>query len=849
MVINLPPKKRLRNEIYWNGPKNGLQYADDRVANSVFGVPKSHISFVKQTHRHITRYDEAQEDLRAASVTLVRFHNYYVEHPEDSLFQEYYRVYRQVVATGSEEDIGRCKEIHQFVRYPELDYPYEFYSLEWLREAALYKTVVQYPYDYIMLYDILNEFDLKLSKADKEAALLEYGQEYLADEPYQNGNPQLADRLEPALRRTAKMIRGNIKERIKTIIHQPETNQKRLGHISNAACGVGNKRSDFFAQLAVRGIRPELQEQVELDFQRLEYLYGIKLERPKISEYGLTRREYLPNCIAREDPKKPRIAYQDGPIQDYIGYPGMDVLTLVFESLPFCQCGRKRESIEDAILDKHRYDAIQAVLNHNHDKGRYTVSTDLTKATEHLNMLTIHEVMVHFLGILLPELDCREIDTWCRMTFGQLYLTPVIIQGIPELRDELLYTKEGQLQGTPGSFHSMTFVLALINIQACLESGIAFEDAIMSTQENGDDGTLPEQALDKYQEILELITGPGVFNREKSFSSSINGSLEFCKTIVYSSNPDLITGYRFSTLYKLCRDPNALLYLQSPKFAHERSVCYRFLQYMESQDDWLSANERIDFTVSLCMFEEVEVLTQVVVVNQLYQQFAIQQLLLKDTINVVSPYDRLCVPTTWLQLCHHNKTYQVISEGNIAVADLKVLNQYHSEIEEKFPISRRELYIASPERFKEYLDYFNEEWSLIPQMAFHIKEVNDGILFRESAYMVAAPAVLVRMSEGNIQNVVVAPKVATQFRCDQSGQMQMSDEILAEIKQTFQSLETMIDVSLTTLQLSGVESVEVQPIKAAKETAAEKAAQWMDTNFGNYRKVNNLSFTSQGASN
>lgn len=659
-------KSEIRRQIYFKGSKNEMSEYSDRIAFRWEGIPRSHVAFVKTKHTKVKYYKEACEDVRAATLTLSMIKSYNDE-SNDELFHEYYRHFKMVVATGDQYYIDCCKEILQFVKYPEgSKLPYTIYTYDQLVGLSYYSTVKDYPKDYIMKYDVINEFDLRIKPEQYAELTQQYKEEHLSIVPYTDG-PSILGEVKSAIKEMAKCIPTSTKKLVRNIIVKGP--QYRLGRINNTRCALGDKRIDFFYKLK-DGIDPSIAHYVQRDIDRLNRLYHLNIDMPPIIEGGISDL-YFSRLIVQEDPKKWRPAYQSNPIEDYIGYPGMDMLHAIFQDLPFIQCGRKRDVATDMLLDKHRYNEIAKVYRHNKASGRSVTSTDLSKATEHLNALTSIELVKQFL-YELRILDKDTVDKWTEDTFSQLHDVPLTVVA----QQGLYYPKCGQTQGVPGSFHLMTFTLAVINLQSCLNAGISAVNAMKSIQNNGDDGTTPTIAIPEYKRILELMTGPGVFNQEKSFDSSINESLEFCKTIYYHENPELITGYRYSTLYKLTRDARCTQHAINAGFEHERELFTWFLS---------------DIMLNIAMDDEQKMaqlaygcLTDDKIINKVKEVTLIWDIVACSRLTEVGnskyhPIFYKTLPESWYNIIPQLAEYKIEGDKTLISSDIAKLSQYYDQ--------------------------------------------------------------------------------------------------------------------------------------------------------------------------
>lgn len=747
----LDSKRDIRSQIYYRGNKNSLKKGtwDDRVAQNWMGCTKSHISFVRQNHRDVEKYDQAVEDIYAASYSLTKLEEYYGT--GDNLFDLFYKSYQDVVRFGTELTIARCKEILQFVKYPEgKDLPYVEFTYDQLFGLAKYKTIQEYPRHYLMYYEIINEFDLKLDSKDKKLHAFQYMQEYLSPQIYQEGDQRDVTVLDTALNVMVSLVKPRVAKIVWDIILNGP--QHRLGKVNNTYCKAGSKQTDFWIKLG-SGISPDIQDEVSRDFQRLKYLYKREFEMPPITESGMNE-EYHTQLIVQEDPKKPRFAYESNPIKDYIGYPGMDVLHALFQCWPWVQCGRKRESKQDMILDKHRWMETRKVFEHNINRGREMKSSDLTKCTEHLNMRTGRQLVYTLLCRLLKQFPNPQVTEdilweWVTNTYDQLFDTPIIVSHNEELG--LFYPKHGQTQGVPGSFHIMTFELAAANLQAVLDSGLEYRDAILSIQNNGDDGTGPEIAEPRYKELIELLSQPGVYNEEKSFSTRINGSLEFCKTIYYSTNEQLVTGYRFSTLYKLTNNVWELAYVSNIGFEHENELFTWFTEFIHPtlNAEW-DKGEYIAFKRSYTYLHDMEYQRYVQQLQIIRQRNAVDKMILADQ-ELIPDMLQMWVPKTWLPLVRVTTEYTVEEGNTIIYSDMKKLRQYLQE--SIGPFMPGDLLDATPEDRKAYLTILGCGISHFPIHTVEVGSIEQGI--EPCTVNVFEPSSNAKIQLGMTENAIV----------------------------------------------------------------------------------------------
>lgn len=714
----------IRSQIFFKGSKNSLKQGkwDDQISLNWVGCPISHLSFVRQNHRNVTKYDQACEDIYAASYTLTKMEEYH--NTGDQLFDQYYDCFQQVIKYGTEFYISQCKEILQFVKYPEgNELPYEIFKYKDLWQLAKYHSIFEYPKEYLMYYETINEFDLKLSTQDKKRYAFEYLQQYLSPTVYTEGDERDLSVFQKALDWMVKLVKPKTAKYIWDIIRNGP--QYRLGKINNTYCKAGSKQVDFWIQLS-QGIDPEIQEEVYRDFNRLNFLYKGKFEYPKVIPGGM-KWNYHTQLIVQEDPKKPRFAFESNPIKDLNGYPGMDVLHALFQCWPWIQCGRKRESKQDMLLDKHRYEEIKKVYLHNMEKGREMKSSDLTKCTEHLNMRTGIQLVYKLLCLLksrfTTDISEEYLEKWVQATFQQLYDTPIIVSQHEGLG--LFYPKEGQTQGVPGSFHIMTFELAVANLQAAIDSGIKPADAMWSIQNNGDDGTGPEICENRYKELIEHLAQPGVYNEEKSFSTRINGSLEFCKTIYYSSNPELVTGYRFSTLYKLTNSVWELAYVENIGFEHEKHLFEWFTEYIHPNLDvnW-DTGEYLAFKRSYDYLHDVPYRLYIQKLQVVREQEALDNMILSDQ-EIVPDGLQFWVPQSWVPLIRVTAEYTIEQGNTIIYSDIKRLRSYFQPSISGMSINN--LADADQDQWDTILDMVGYKIGHLPINKVSIQEVVTGI--------------------------------------------------------------------------------------------------------------------------
>lgn len=826
--MHIPSVRQIRRQIYFKGSKNTINRWDDEVAEQAFGVPKSHISFIKQTHRHIKRYVEAVEDLKAATFTLSICKSYLLE-ANDELFAEYWYNYTKIVETGQEPWITRCKEILQFVKYPEGDrLPYDEYDYGNLVKLARYHSITEYPPFYISFYDILNEFDLKLDRSLKDEAVVAYANEYLDPQPYTVGNyVEIVNRLEKAMLVMAKCIPRSRRTAIRKAVSLEKPLKQRLNKVGNSYTTLGDKRYEFFYKLFTYGIDPSIKDIVQRDIDTINRLYGLNLESPPVRQGGVSY-EYYMRVIIREDPKKPRVAFQSNPLQDYIGYPGMDVWAEIFKYCPWIQCGRKRDDDLDIIIDKHRWAEIQQVYQHNRNRRRNTISSDLSKATEHLNMIICQEITIRLLTII-TGLSKEEVSEFVHLTSDQLYRSGITIEQHETCG--VFYPSKGQTQGVPNSFHSMTGVLSLVNLQASLDSGLDEEDAKRSIQNNGDDATSPEIALEKFKELLALITGPGVFNQEKSFSSSINESLEFCKTIYYANNKGLITGYRLSTIYKMVKRPENLMHTMNGSFERERYIYNEFLEeygkHIEPEIDGYS------ILISSEVFKNPTLIERIIQMSYLSEMIAMQRMYLKGNINIVNPYLLRMAPRDWRYLLHANKSV-TLDEETILYADLKLIRSYLYENEDTIIPNKYEILVKEQDEYdRAILTIASENGISLTEPIQYILD-DKCIILQENQSVVSAPE-LMRLQLGlkPDSHVIMEPRIGTNIDIifeDDKIRTELRDSVVeqiaieCEIKEAKQLAKAIVSVDPEDLDID--HNLVIVKATSIKEERSKTEIRW-----------------------
>jgi hypothetical protein len=531
--------------------------------------------------------------------------------------------------------------------------------------------------------------------------------------------------------------------------------KQRLNKVGNSYTTLGDKRRTFFHELFTRGIDPSIVNYVQQDIDHINALYGIKLEMPPIKEGGVSY-EYHMRVIIREDPKKPRVAYQSNPLQDYIGYPGMDVWAEIFKWCPWIQCGRKREDQTDILLDKHRWQEIRKTYQYNKDHNRESVSGDLTKATENLNMLQCMDITTELL-VIITGLPREVVRKFVHHTSWQLFKSPITIEGFEE--HGLYYPKKGQTQGVPNSFHSMTGSLSLVTLQSCLDAGINESEVIHSIQNNGDDMTLPLKALKYFMELLEMLTGPDVFTKEKSFETTINGSLEFCKTIYYATNEDLITGYRFSTIYKMVAKPENLVHTLDGSFEREKHI---FSTFLRDYQDMLDLEiDKIGHFISSAFYEDPSIVTRTIEISYLTQMIALHKMLLSKNRTIVDPFLLNEAPGGWKHLLHANKSITIHKDA-LLYTDLKLIRAYVERSEDSILPQKWDLFMMEEDQYQSAKKAIAYEYGIILDKPILVVKDDNSLTIQERQVIISTPAILkVQLDLNPDSQIVMEPRIGT----------------------------------------------------------------------------------------
>lgn len=592
LPVRFPTRHELRRQIAHYGPLNQLRNINERILSALLGhqVQTSYLRFVPGKHLDQSSYVQAKLCFEAATFSLSTIEGY-VEQGDDPLLEIYWEHFLRFAEFGNNDDMEVCKDILNFVKnveYKNLQLTH-FSYLE-LARLAKYSSIDQYPMDYIMRFDSINEYDRYIPKEDKLGYELEYAAEYLSPQSYTHGNG-LANRLKRALNfQVHHLLDSGVGKSYLGAFMAPS--KEFLGKISNTQCAAGSKRYDFWNRLA-EGVTHQLYPVIKEHIDILNRLYNLDIDYPRVTKTGMELWEYLPMLIIQEDPKKRRTAYKSNPILDAIGDVGMAADKIMFSVFPNILCGRKRDTSEDIIEDKTKYAAIERVYEYSKSLGLDQVSTDLSACTENLNMIDYQEMLQYRLLKLNMELglpyDPALIIQRVRDICSVLYKTGLTLS--EDKSHSIYYMRKGQMAGLRKSFHSMTDELATIQLEAMLDIDIEglynlrnTEDLLNLILENGDDGVIPEPAFGQFQYLLEITTGEGVLNEEKSFRSRDTKSLEFCKTIYYDSKAKPITGYRYASLYKLANRGRDLVYLNSGLYKRDKEIFINFLEAMDFPD-------------------------------------------------------------------------------------------------------------------------------------------------------------------------------------------------------------------------------------------------------------------------
>jgi hypothetical protein len=612
----LPSKQEVRNQIFYHGRANDLARLNEKILTTLTGEyqPVSYIRFVPGKQLKVSKYNDAMASLKAASYSLSVVLGYLEQH-NDPLLDMYWSHFISFAKYGSDLDMDICKDILQFVKYQdniELQKSMTQCKYSELKRLAPYKSIRMYPKDYILRFDSINEFDRMIPREEFEMYEMDYASRNLSLTPYQVGHVEFCPKLRKAIEyQTDWLIKSGQAE--KYLAAHIKGSTSKLGTINDTKCACGSKRYDFWNKLT-NGVTADLSPIINNHIDIVNRRYDLQIEYPIINPNGMQLWEYLPMLIIQEDPKKRRTAYKSNPIIDLIGYVLMDALKIMFEGMPNIACGHKRETDEDIITDLSRYCDIKRVRSYVKEHlGEEMVSTDLSECTENLNIVDYKDILRTRLVILSKKLNwpytIKEINEAVEDNCNILYQT-----GITLSEDEshtVYYMRNGNMAGLPGSFHAMTDELSTIQLAAILEdpniiSKLKETEYLNIILENGDDGIIVKSSYPKYSELLEITTGPNVLNKDKTFSSDQTGAVEFCKTIYYDWDNHPITGYRYSSLYKLTVKPRSLVYLLNGQNESTRILFIEFLTMLDVPTEKPWTEDYNNFVCSYQLLTNVE---------------------------------------------------------------------------------------------------------------------------------------------------------------------------------------------------------------------------------------------------
>lgn len=712
-LYSLPPRKAIRGQVSAFGKRNALRQVNENLLATLIGhYPTKgvcYIRFVPGRQLSVAKYNEAVISLKAATNSLATICEYVAE-GTDPLLEMHWKHFLLFAEFGEQEDMDICKDILTFVKCIEKKTLLLEKLPVWkLRKMARYTSIDQYPKDYIMRFDIINEYDRYIPEEDMWGYEEEYRNSYLALTPYKTGNKNFVNSLHQAISTQVDYMveQGIAKNYLMKFLHPDKT---LLNQSNDTQCAAGSKRFDFWNLLAL-GVTAELSPLINYHIDILNRLYGIHMDYPPVTSNGMTLAEYVPELIIQEDPKKRRTAYKSNPIIDLIGAVGMDATKYMFAYFPNIKCGRKRNTNSDWIEDMSRYDVLKDLYERAKEHGFNLCSTDLSSCTENLNMCDYKGILTYRLLLIRDRLKLKIPDWKIKQRVADccdiLYLTPLTLSKDPE-PGTLYFMKKGQMAGERFSFHAMTDELSTIQLQSILNTLALSKnsDALYWSLENGDDGVLPEFAFSEFSRILEMTTGPDVLNREKSYISSEVKFVEFCKTIYFESPAAPITGYRYCSLYKLTREPKDVIYLTDGQHEYERNLFVWFLSNWqhENYEDMLPW-EREEY---LRFFASYKVLTNQMV-GPLFDAVTLWRALQIQYITkhgMIAEKIALCpelinaLPKGMDQITPKD-TYYLVSNGNyIMCADFKLLDALDKQVEDDFQCGSLIDWILNPNYYR-----------------------------------------------------------------------------------------------------------------------------------------------------